>query len=74
MVWVVVGVMIWVALALPVAVLIGRAIRLADQRRPPGIRLEVDGRAPVTRPRSPVVRSPVRGAERKPPARKSGVG
>jgi hypothetical protein len=33
MTWLIIGVLIWVALAIPAAVLIGRGIRLADARR-----------------------------------------
>ena len=38
MTWLLIGVLIWVTLAVPVALLIGRVIRLADARRamPPG--------------------------------------
>ena len=33
MTWMLIGVLIWVALAVPVAVLVGRSIRLADAKR-----------------------------------------
>jgi len=44
MTWLLIGVLIWVTLAVPVALLIGRGIRLADARRavPPVDALEED--------------------------------
>ena len=35
MTWLIIGALIWVSVAIPVSVLVGRAVRLAEQRREP---------------------------------------
>lgn len=74
MTWLLIGALVWIALALPAALVIGRAIRIADAHRD----AELAARAPRGRAGTPahrrrIVRDPVRPSERAPRAKETGI-